>query len=89
MPVDPQKVRDLSSGVVRDQPAFVLTLTEDSGDIGGTNDGDLPDISTVSSTPSQAEVEAIRDAVREVAAKVNELHAVFVALYGLETSSPV
>lgn len=48
-------------------------LTENSGSIGGTNNGDLPNISTVSATYTQAEVVAIRDAVREVAAKLNTL----------------
>lgn len=50
-------------------------LTENNGAIGGTNDGNLPDISTVSTTYTQAEIVAIRDAVREVAAKVNALIA--------------
>lgn len=54
-------------------PEGIDALTENSGDIGGTNDGDLPDIGTVSSPPTQAEVQAIRDAVRENAAKLNEL----------------
>ena len=49
----------------------VTDLTENAGAIGGTNDGNLPDISAVTSTYVQAEVVAIRDAVREVAAKVN------------------
>jgi hypothetical protein len=55
-------------------------LTEDSGAIGGTNDSDLPAIGTVSGTYSQAEVVAIRDAVREVAAAYNALRADHVAL---------
>lgn len=50
-----------------------VDLTEDGSAIGGTNDGDLPDISAVSGTYTQAEVVAIRDAVREVAAKINAL----------------
>jgi len=53
--------------------ATVSALTEDSGAVGGTNDGNMPDIGTVSGTYTQAEVVAIRDAVREVAAKLNEL----------------
>lgn len=56
-------------------PDSVDDLTENGGAIGGTNDGDLPDISSVSGTYTQAEVVAIRDAVRELAAKVNELNA--------------
>lgn len=53
----------------------VSVLTENSGAIGGTNDGDLPDIGTVGGGYTQAEVVAIRDAVRELAAKVNALIA--------------
>ena len=48
-------------------------LTENSGAIGGTNDGDLPDIGTVGGTYVQAEAVAVRDAVREVAQKLNDL----------------
>ena len=51
----------------------VAALTENSGDIGGTNDGDLPDIGTVGGSYVQAQAVAVRDAVRELAAKVNEL----------------
>lgn len=48
-------------------------LQENSGAIGGTNDGDLPDIGTVGGTYVQAEAVAVRDAVREVAQKINDL----------------
>lgn len=48
-------------------------LTENSGAIGGTNDSNIPDLATVSGTYVQAEVVAIRDGVRELAAKVNAL----------------
>lgn len=50
-------------------------LTENGSAIGGTNDGNLPSIASVSGTYTQAEVVAIRDAVREVAAKINALIA--------------
>lgn len=53
----------------------VTGVTENGGAVGGTNDGDMPDISTVSAAYSQAEVTAIRDAVREVAQMVNDLIA--------------
>jgi len=43
-------------------------LTENSGAIGGTNDGNLPDLTTPSAALNA-------EAVREVAAKVNELAA--------------
>lgn len=48
-------------------------LTENSTTIGGTNDGNIPDISTISVTYTQAEVIAVRDAVREIADKLNTL----------------
>ncbi len=51
----------------------VAALTENSGAVGGTNDGDMPDIGTVGASYVQAEVVAIRDAVREVAAKLNAM----------------
>lgn len=50
-------------------------LTENAGAIGGTNDANLPDISAVSATYTQAEVVAIRDAARECAAQINVLRA--------------
>lgn len=56
-------------------PVDVSDLTENGGAIGGTNDGDLPDMSSVSSPPTQAEVQAIRDGVRENAAQLNKLRA--------------
>lgn len=46
--------------------AAVAVLTEDSGAIGGTNDGDLPDLSTPGDVVNTA-------AVREVADRLNEL----------------
>lgn len=52
-----------------------VNLTENSGVVGGTNDGNLPSLATVSATYTQAEIVAIRDAVREVAAKLNDLMA--------------
>lgn len=52
---------------------LITALTENSGSIGGTNDGNLPDLSSVSASPTQAEVTAIRDAVRELATKINLL----------------
>lgn len=54
-------------------PESVDNLTENGGDIGGTNDGDLPNLGSVSSSYTQAEIVAIRDAVRELAAQVNTL----------------
>lgn len=54
----------------------IADLQENGGAIGGTNDGDLPDIGTVSDPPTQAEVQAIRDAVRELAARSNEIATV-------------
>lgn len=63
----------LAPAVVDDQGNSVSALTEDGSAIGGTNDGDLPDISTVSGTYTQAEVTAIRDAVRECAQRINDL----------------
>lgn len=46
----------------------VADLTENSGAIGGTNDGDLPDLSTPSAALNA-------EAVREVADKLNDLMA--------------
>jgi len=57
------------------EPKSIAALTENGGAVGGTNDGDLPDISTVSSPPTQAEVQALRDAVRECAAQINQLRS--------------
>lgn len=50
-------------------------LTENSGAIGGTNDGNYPNLTTISATYVQAEVVALRDSVRELAAKINTLMA--------------
>lgn len=54
-------------GSARD-PQSVVSLTEAGGAIGGTNDGDLPSLAGV----ADANVSA---AIREVAAKLNELIA--------------
>jgi hypothetical protein len=76
-----------AAGTQASNIADASALTENSGVIGGTNDGDLPDIDTVSGSPSQAEVTAIRDAVREVAASHNTLvtkvNAVIAVLEGI------
>lgn len=60
---------------ISEAAANVAALTENGGAIGGTNDGNLPNISSVSASYVQAEVTAIRDAVREIAAKVNAVIA--------------
>ena len=57
----------------RNDATTEVDLTENTGAIGGTNDGDLPDIGTVGGTYVQAEAVAVRDAVREVAQKLNDL----------------
>ena len=44
-------------------------LTEDSGAIGGTNDGDLPDMTTPTAIANTA-------SCRELAARINEIQAV-------------
>jgi hypothetical protein len=46
----------------------IADLTEGSGAIGGTNDGDLPDLASPDAAKNTA-------AVREVAVRVNELQA--------------
>jgi hypothetical protein len=43
-------------------------LTEDSGAIGGTNDGDLPDLTTPSASLNA-------EAARELATRINEIQA--------------
>lgn len=53
--------------------AVVPDLTEDGGAIGGSSDGDLPDIGTISAVYDDAEVIAVRDAVREVADQLNTI----------------
>jgi len=59
--------------------ADATALTENGGAIGGTNNGDLPDLASPDATSNAA-------AVREVAAKVNtlvtKLNAVIAALEG-------
>lgn len=47
----------------------IADLTEDSGAIGGTNDGDLPDLTTPGTTVNTA-------SVRENATRINEILAV-------------
>jgi hypothetical protein len=46
----------------------IADLTENSGAIGGTNDGDLPDLTTPSAALNAA-------SVRELATRVNEIQA--------------
>lgn len=53
--------------------ATVADMLEDGVAIGGTSDGDMPDLDTVTGTYVQGEIVAIRDAVRENAEKMNEL----------------
>ncbi|MGX1496885.1 hypothetical protein ACSSV1_001921 [Labrenzia sp. MBR-25] len=60
-----------TSVVTGDQTA-VAALTENAGAIGGTNDGDLPDLSSPDAATNAA-------AIREVAAKLNALQAALVA----------
>lgn len=60
-----------TTAVTGDQSAVAL-LTENSGVIGGTNDGDLPDLSSPDAATNAA-------AIREVAAKVNAIQASLVA----------
>jgi len=48
--------------------AAIADLTEDSGAIGGTNDGDIPDLTTPGAAVNTA-------AVRELATRINELQA--------------
>jgi hypothetical protein len=47
---------------------LIADLTENSGAIGGTNDGDLPDLTTPSAALNTA-------AVRELAVRINEIQA--------------
>lgn len=80
MPIVPSPFR---SKLVADAKGTALTalastttiaaLTENTAAIGGTNDGNLPALTTVSGSYTQAEVTAIRDAVRETAAAINTL----------------
>ncbi len=49
----------------------IRPLTEAGGAIGGAHDGNLPDLSTISASYQQAQVAALRDAVRELAHAVN------------------
>jgi hypothetical protein len=49
--------------------AAIADLTEDGGAIGGTSDGDLPDLTTPSAALNTA-------SVRELAERVNEIQAV-------------
>lgn len=46
----------------------IADLTENSGAIGGTNDGDLPDLTT-------AGAQVNTDSVRELAVRINEIQA--------------
>lgn len=70
-----------SAGTTAKQSAISETpLTENSGGIGGTNDGDMPAIATVSAGYVQAEAVAVRDAVREIASKLNDVIANYVGV---------
>lgn len=60
-----------TAAVTGDQAA-VAALTENAGPIGGTNDGDLPDLTSPDAATNAA-------AIRELAAKVNALQAALVA----------
>lgn len=53
--------------------ASFAALTEDSGAIGGTNDGDLPDLSGSPAGTDAAIITALIAAVRELATRVNAL----------------
>ena len=53
-------------------------LTENSGAIGGTNDGDLPDLTTPSAAGNTA-------AVRELAVRINEIQTALAAVGVLGT----
>lgn len=57
----------------------IADLTEDGGDIGGTSDGDLPDLSTPGAVVNTA-------AVRELAERVNEIQAVLRTVGVLKTA---
>lgn len=67
------------------QAAVIAAVTEDTGPVGGTNDGNMPALSTVSGTYVQAEIVAIRDAVRELADKVNAIIAALKAADVMDT----
>jgi hypothetical protein len=56
------------SGITITEGSAVADLTEDGGAIGGTNDGDIPDLTTPSAALNTA-------AVRELATTVNTLLA--------------
>lgn len=55
-------------------------LTEDGAAVGGTNNLDIPALTTVGDPPTQAQVTAIRDGLREVAAAYNTLRTAHAAL---------
>lgn len=59
--------------------AAIADLTENSGAIGGTNDGDLPDLSSPSAALNAA-------AARELATRVNEIQAALRTVGILATS---
>lgn len=57
----------------------IADLTENSGAIGGTNDGDLPDLSSPDAAKNTA-------SVRELAVRVNEIQAALRTVGVLKTS---
>lgn len=59
--------------------ADATALTENSGAIGGTNDGDLPDLSSPDATINAAAVRELATAVNTLTTKLN---AVLAALEG-------
>jgi hypothetical protein len=65
------------TGVTADQAALggIAPLTENSGAIGGTNDGDLPALTGSPAGTDAAIITALIAAVREIAAKQNVLLA--------------
>lgn len=54
-------------------PVDVGLLSEAGAPIPGPIPGDLPDLSTISDPPTQAEMIALRDALRQTAEQVNVL----------------
>ena len=68
-------VDSMASGTQQSNIADAVALTENSSTIGGTNDGDLPDLSSPDATINAAAIRELATAVNTLTVKVNSIIA--------------